>query len=92
MCSETARKERPVVRYRPGVPKPVRPETSRRRRPHRQRDAAIRFAVLDDWPDQLPITAGEVAVIETYLGEMLDELLSQCTAKRSRAPYADEPR
>jgi len=93
MCSEAARKERPVIRYRPGVAKHARPEASRRRRsPRRQRDTAIRYAVLDDWPDRLPATAGEVAVIETYLGEMLDELLSQCSTKRSRAPSADEPR
>jgi|GEM_PF-4727424 len=81
MCSEAARKERPVIRYRPGVAKPVRPETARRRRPSRQRDTVIRCDVLSDWPEKIPVITAEVTVIETYLSGMLDELLSQCSGK-----------
>lgn len=32
--------------------------------------------VVDDWPEQVPVTPAELKVIETYLGRLLDEILS----------------
>ena len=32
--------------------------------------------VVDDWPEQVPVTPGELEVIEMYLGRLLDEILS----------------
>ena len=32
------------------------------------------IAVTDDWPAIVPITPAEVAIIEAYLGDVLDEL------------------
>jgi hypothetical protein len=31
--------------------------------------------VVDDWPEEVPITAAEVDVLETFLGDLLDAFL-----------------
>lgn len=33
-----------------------------------------RVAVIDDWPDDIPVTATEVDVFERYFGDLLDRL------------------
>lgn len=35
------------------------------------------LAVVDDWPDAIPITAAEVDVLDCFLGEMLDAFLQK---------------
>jgi hypothetical protein len=31
--------------------------------------------VVDTWPDTIPVTHAEIDVLETFLGELLDEIL-----------------
>ncbi|MFO1126279.1 MAG: hypothetical protein U1E25_14100 [Methylocystis sp.] len=38
-------------------------------------DAADEIAVTDDWPEDIPVSAAEVDVLEMYLGDMLDAFL-----------------
>jgi hypothetical protein len=38
-------------------------------------DAADEIAVTDDWPEDIPVTAAEVDVLEMFLGDMLDTFL-----------------
>jgi hypothetical protein len=38
-------------------------------------NAADEIAVTDDWPEDLPVSAAEVDVLEMYLGDMLDAFL-----------------
>jgi hypothetical protein len=38
-------------------------------------NAADEIAVTDDWPEDIPVTAAEVDVLEMYLGDMLDAFL-----------------
>lgn len=33
-----------------------------------------RIAVIDDWPDDIPVTEAEVDVFERYFGDLLDRL------------------
>ena len=40
-------------------------------------------SVVDDLPDVVPVTAPEMAVIETYLGSLIDQLLADAKAPRS---------
>ena len=35
---------------------------------------ADRVAVVDDWPDDIPVTEAEVDVFERYFGDLLDRL------------------
>ena len=35
---------------------------------------ADRIAVIDDWPDDIPVTEAEVDVFERYFGDLLDRL------------------
>ena len=35
-----------------------------------------RIVVIDDWPDDIPVTEAEVDVFERYFGELLDRLFS----------------
>lgn len=35
---------------------------------------ADRVAVIDDWPDDIPVTEAEVDVFERYFGDLLDRL------------------
>lgn len=71
MRSEPATTTRPTIRYRPGVARPVRRNATR----GNQTDKA-RFTVIDDWPDPMPATGGEAAVIETFLSEAVSHLLA----------------
>ncbi|MGE0236924.1 hypothetical protein [Methylocystis sp.] len=36
---------------------------------------AVDQIVTDDWPEEVPITAAEVDVLEIFLGDMLDAFL-----------------
>ncbi|MFZ3181914.1 MAG: hypothetical protein WA156_17310 [Methylocystis silviterrae] len=36
---------------------------------------ADEIAVTDKWPEEIPVTAVEVDVLETFLGDMLDAFL-----------------
>jgi len=47
---------------------PVRPG---RRRAKRNRTT---LTVTDDWPEDVPVTEGEVAVFEAWFGDLFDEL------------------
>jgi hypothetical protein len=38
-------------------------------------NAADEIAIADDWPEDIPITAGEVDVLEMFLSDMLDAFL-----------------
>ena len=37
-------------------------------------DDLSNWRVVDDWPDDIPVTAEEVDVIEEFLGDVLDDL------------------
>lgn len=82
MNSDLPASPRPDIRYRPGVPKPVRSRTTRGHRDDKP------LEVFADWPEHMPVTAGEVWVIETYLSDRLDGLLARCTS----APAISVPR
>jgi hypothetical protein len=41
------------------------------------------LSVVDDLPDAVPVTALELAVIETYLGNLIDQLLADARATGS---------
>lgn len=73
MSSEPATTTRPTIRYRPGVARPVR-----RKATLGNRTDKARYTVTSDWPDPVPTTGGEVAVIESFLSQMLEDLLSRC--------------
>jgi len=66
---------RPVIRYRPCVPKPERkrPVSSRPSRPY---EDDLRIVI--DLPERPPVASVEIAVIETFLGEEIDALLALC--------------
>lgn len=87
MSSDLRKPPRPAIRYRPGVPKPARPTTGA------QRDSARQFAdtfiVQDNWPALIPVTAAEIAVIETYFPTLLDELATG--TPRARGKGMDGP-
>jgi hypothetical protein len=45
------------------------------RRPGRPvKHGLIGWRVIDDWPQQVPVTECEVDVFETWFGDILDEL------------------
>lgn len=73
MHSDPATTTRPAIRYRPGVAKPARRKETR----GNGADKA-RFTVTSDWPDPVPATGTEVAVIESFLSHSLHDLLSRC--------------
>ena len=56
-----------------GLAKPMRPKTT-----HGNGTDRGGFTIASNWPDSVPATAGEVAVIETFLSDVLDDLLSRC--------------
>jgi len=69
----------------PNGPEAVSADTASRKLWGRARRSAVRRAahvpaplppVVDDWPASVPVTSREVDVVETYLGSMLQELLS----------------
>ncbi|MDI2076147.1 hypothetical protein [Bradyrhizobium sp. Mp27] len=39
-------------------------------------------AVVDTWPDIIPVTHAEIDVLETFLGVLLDEILGGTTSDR----------
>ncbi|MFZ3180640.1 MAG: hypothetical protein WA156_10625 [Methylocystis silviterrae] len=41
----------------------------------RRINAADEIAIADDWPEDIPITAAEVDVLEMFLGDMPDAFL-----------------
>jgi hypothetical protein len=41
------------------------------------------IGVTDDLPDLVPVTASELAVIETYLGNLFDQILAEAKASVS---------
>lgn len=43
------------------------------------------ISVVDNLPDVVPVTAPELAVIETYLGNLIDQLLADTNAPGSTA-------
>lgn len=49
---------------------------SRRSASQRRRIVGDNWMVQHCWPAEVPITAAEVEVVETYLGAVLDELLA----------------
>jgi hypothetical protein len=71
MRCDPATTTRPTVRYRPGVARPVRQKATR----GNWTDKA-RFTVTSDWPDSVPATGTEVAVIESFLSEAVTHLLA----------------
>jgi len=50
------------------------PALGRPRDHHADADATMR--VVDDWPDDVPVTEAEVRVFERWFGDVFDELLS----------------
>jgi hypothetical protein len=36
------------------------------------------WAVIDDWPERVPVTEGEVDVFERWFGDLFDELFGPC--------------
>lgn len=46
--------------------------------------------VQDDWPDIVPVVAGELDVIETYLGTMLDEFLGSARLAQNKPESQQE--
>lgn len=73
MHSDPAGTTRPTIRYRPGVPRPSR----RKAKCGNETDKSL-FTVTSDWPDPVPATGGEAAVVETFLSHLLDDLLARC--------------
>ncbi len=78
MRSDPVTATRPAIRYRPGVERPTRSNAA----PRDNRDDKARFVVANDWPDAMPVTGGEVAVIEAFLASAIDELLQPLQARR----------
>lgn len=80
MRSDLVTTTRPTIRYRPGVARPALRNATR----GNETDKA-RFTVTSDWPDPMPATGAEVAVIESFLSHMLNDLLGRCvSASRDR--------
>lgn len=42
--------------------------------------------VVDDLPEAIPVTASELAVIETYLGPLIDRLLAEAASEAAGTP------
>jgi len=78
MRSDPATSTRPAIRYRPGVERPARSRAA----PRDNRDDKARFVVAKDWPGAMPVTVGEVAVIEAFLASAVDALLQPLQAPR----------
>ncbi|MFC6446267.1 hypothetical protein [Shinella zoogloeoides] len=79
MRSDAVSSIRPTVRYRPGVP---RPEPRRRNVRRSSRATASLLDLQLDLPDPFPVSAHEVAAIETFLGERIDALLKDIPRRR----------
>lgn len=79
MASDPVSLPRPEMRYRPGVP---RPEPRRRNVRRSSRTTASLPDLYFDLLDPFPVSAHEVAVIETFLGERIDALLKDIPRRR----------
>ena len=53
---------------------------SRRSASQRRRIVGDNWMVHHCWPAKVPVTPAEIEVVETYLGDLLDELLAACGA------------
>ncbi len=53
-----------------------RPAVSKERQTHTS------LAAHDNWPANIPVTAREIEVIETYMSDVLDAILAQCKVGR----------
>ncbi len=53
---------------------------SRRSASQRRRIVGETWTVHHCWPAEVPVTPAEIEVVETYLGGLLDELLTACGA------------
>lgn len=77
MRSDAVSQDRPVLRYRTGIPVP-----ERRRKPRPRRNHAAERAGPDlilDMSERPRVSADEVAVIETFLADQISELLTRCS-------------
>lgn len=72
MISDLRKLPRPAIRYRPGIQKPTRALTGKPKGSARQSEDTL--IVQDNWSSFIPVTAAEIAVIETYFPTLLDEL------------------
>lgn len=57
--------------------RPGRSVSTHRRRDRRSPDQRV-WVVVDELPANAPVLPAEIDVIETYLGDLLDNLLSAC--------------
>lgn len=44
---------------------------------HRLGMAANPWTVTDDWPETVPVTEAEIAVLQSWFGDILDRLFDQ---------------
>ncbi|WBT05676.1 hypothetical protein PFY01_13275 [Brevundimonas vesicularis] len=42
------------------------------------------WTVTDDWPDPVPVTEAEIAVFETWFGDLFDDLLTAASSADAR--------
>lgn len=70
------------------MPQGVR-HIERRARPSTVADEPL--AVVNDFPDGVPIARDELDAIETYLGDLVSELLAEKGAKRAIADHEGKP-
>lgn len=78
MRSDAVSQDRPVLRYRPGIPVP-----ERRRKPRPRRNLGPEWAAPElilDMSERQRVSADEVAVIETFLADQISELLTRCSS------------
>ncbi len=59
------------------------PRRSPRREPLEDEFDIARLPVLDDWPDDVPITEAEVQVFERWFGDVFDELFGPVDLPKS---------
>lgn len=72
MSSDVAR---PRLRYRPGVVRLRRPQLGTKSIRRGPRKCESTPQVIDDLPAVVPVTIGEIGLIETYLGALIDGVL-----------------
>ncbi|MDF1608270.1 hypothetical protein PZ897_08795 [Hoeflea sp. YIM 152468] len=79
MRSDAVSQDRPVLRYRPGIPVPERRRKARSRRKNGS-ERTVPDLVLD-MPERPRVSTDELAVIETYLADQISELLTRCSSR-----------
>lgn len=88
--SSEAKASRPLPRLRNGIARPEHvPRRKGRSVGNRIEVAAPDPVVIDDLPEEIPVTARELDAIETYLGILLAKLVGG-TERTDRADLADE--